>query len=463
MRAGLSVCAGLAISLALPIVASVFAQDFPRPDGGWGDRGRERFGRGEFRRGEFSRGDFPRGESSREGFRSGFGPPGGFSPGSMPSFPGGGFPQRGFYPGGPFPGGFPPGGFRPGGPPSAPPPTGSPATEGQQQYAQFESDLRHLDANRNGSIDPDEVTGNHKARFEAAMAKAGMPATTPVQIEPIRQRLASMLQAKPSPTSSSGPSVQTLTGSVPAVAGFGNGAGGSVAGFGAPTMASTTASSNRPSPTASTPSPTPPASAPPPSVPPVSGDPGDQRAREFAANILKRYDKNGNGVLEKDEWSGMRGDPNEIDRNKDGVITLDEMAERMLAFRRERGGGGPPGPPGTSGSPPTSTASTAGAAGAATGAGKRVWKFLSPQDRLPAGLPDWFRAKDVDGDGQVSMKEYSADWSGSAIAGFQKYDTNNDGLITPEECLTGSKVAGGESDDRSFRRRSFRRGPDDRG
>jgi len=52
---------------------------------------------------------------------------------------------------------------------------------------------------------------------------------------------------------------------------------------------------------------------------------------------------------------------------------------------------------------------------------------------MPSGLPSWFTSKDANGDAQVSMSEYSKSWNDRTAAEFQKYDRDNDGIITPEE------------------------------
>ena len=68
-------------------------------------------------------------------------------------------------------------------------------------------------------------------------------------------------------------------------------------------------------------------------------------------------------------------------------------------------------------------------------------RLLSPQERLPKGLPDWFLKKDVDGDGQVSMTEFSSEWNSEVLRDFVHYDLDNDGLITAPECLKTLKDA----------------------
>jgi hypothetical protein len=66
-------------------------------------------------------------------------------------------------------------------------------------------------------------------------------------------------------------------------------------------------------------------------------------------------------------------------------------------------------------------------------------RFLSPKERLPRGLPDWFSARDANGDGQVSMAEYSSTWSEVSAQEFRTYDLNGDGIVTPAEVLAKEK------------------------
>jgi hypothetical protein len=65
--------------------------------------------------------------------------------------------------------------------------------------------------------------------------------------------------------------------------------------------------------------------------------------------------------------------------------------------------------------------------------------MLPAIDRLPDGLPDWFARKDVNGDGQVTMSEYSSEWSAEKAREFTRYDLNGDGIVTPQECLQVEK------------------------
>ena len=126
---------------------------------------------------------------------------------------------------------------------------------------------------------------------------------------------------------------------------------------------------------------------------------------------MRQYDKNKNGVLDREEWAELSGPLREADRNGDGIITLDELIQKLL----EMNGQSPAGKP---------------ALGSTNG-----HRIPSAQERLPKGLPDWFYEKDLDKNGQVTMAEYCSPWSEDAAREFAKWDLNNDGIITPAEAL----------------------------
>jgi len=145
---------------------------------------------------------------------------------------------------------------------------------------------------------------------------------------------------------------------------------------------------------------------------------------------MRQYDKNKNGVLERDEASQLREGLRDADRDRDGRITMDELSAQLVEYSQRRGGGGGPGSDRVRGSGPGG------------GKGGDPWKssrFLTAQERLPAGVPPWFRDSDANQDGQVSMAEYAKDWSDAVVEKFVSYDLNNDGIITPAECLAVEK------------------------
>ncbi len=163
------------------------------------------------------------------------------------------------------------------------------------------------------------------------------------------------------------------------------------------------------------------------------GDDSD-KVRRYAEGLLRQYDSNRNGQLEKDEWSKMRGDYEKADANHDGVITLDELTERLKNYSRDEG----------SSSSNRSRSDSGGRSGYwnREGDSKNAeggMRFLTPLERLPKGLPTWFTRNDANQDGQISMAEYSTTYNETTAAEFMRLDHNGDGIITAEECLAGEK------------------------
>jgi hypothetical protein len=189
----------------------------------------------------------------------------------------------------------------------------------------------------------------------------------------------------------------------------------------------------------------------------------------FANSMMQRYDKDGSGVLEKSEWAGFRTDPSPGDTNKDGKLTKDELTKWMSSrFGQSRGGGdsgrgssdrgssGRGGSPQASGRGGSSQASGRGGRdrGSSQGGGRggsqdgrrggnsnsdtaESYRFKTLGERLPEGLPEWFKSNDGNGDGQIMMSEYAKNWNAQMLDSFDKFDFNADGVITPEECLDG--------------------------
>ena len=162
---------------------------------------------------------------------------------------------------------------------------------------------------------------------------------------------------------------------------------------------------------------------------------GDKKIDPRIRAIVRRNDRNHNGLLDKDEWGGLQGDTNKIDRNHDERITVDELvadaSERQRSWRQRSG-------PGMGGGfdPRDNNRYQEEDKEATTPENKlRSFRFLSARERLPAGLPGWFVERDSNGDGQVAMAEYASNWTASTVSEYRRYDKNGDGVIVPEECL----------------------------
>jgi Ca2+-binding EF-hand superfamily protein len=85
--------------------------------------------------------------------------------------------------------------------------------------------------------------------------------------------------------------------------------------------------------------------------------------------------------------------------------------------------------------PPTGPSTTE-----AKPAAKKLNRFPTGRERLPKGLPDWFLEKDKNGDGQITMAQFTDEWTPEKLAEFARYDLNHDGIITAAECLKVEKA-----------------------
>lgn len=179
-------------------------------------------------------------------------------------------------------------------------------------------------------------------------------------------------------------------------------------------------------------------------------------------------------MLEGDELKSLHGRAAESDLNHDGVITVNELVTHLSEQSpsvstapspspasdaatsggsestgdRERSGGfgfrhrdgDSSGTDRSKGDTDKALAGrvftgTAGGKAAASKEGdkRHSYRFTPATDRLPSGLPGWFKSRDANGDGEVSMAEYSSHWSPSLVDEFRRYDLNNDGIITGQE------------------------------
>jgi Ca2+-binding EF-hand superfamily protein len=220
-----------------------------------------------------------------------------------------------------------------------------------------------------------------------------------------------------------------------------------------------------------------------------SGSEDTSRMRRFAEGMIRQYDSNRNNQLERDEMQRMRPEHQAADANRDGIITVDELAAhlgRLAAGQQTAGGpGGFQGPGGFGGQGGFGAqggfagpggfggrGSERGGFGDRGGFGERggfgdrggfggrggfgeqgefggrgfgrgrgeeqatvnpSYRFLTPHDRLPQGMPSWFVEADADRDGQITMGEYATRWTDDLVKEFMDMDLNGDGIVTPNE------------------------------
>lgn len=176
---------------------------------------------------------------------------------------------------------------------------------------------------------------------------------------------------------------------------------------------------------------------------PPSGSSGsssgtNDQLRRYAEGLLRTFDKNKDGMLQRDEWKEMKSEHQGADSNGDGTITQDELTHRISTYS------------GSSSSNYSSSSNSGGSGNfgmkpwkkddkGTTAGAKKSYRSLTPTERLPKGMPSWFIKADADGDGQIMMAEYAASWTEAAAAEFAKYDLDGDGIVTPSECLAVEK------------------------
>lgn len=316
--------------------------------------------------------------------------------------------------------------------------TGNPEIDRRVQF--YEGLMRQMDTNQDGTVSKEEISQSRMGEYLVSRIKerAGVDVSGGFRIDELRQKVidyykqryggdsqnAQSSSGSQSSTTSSQPqqsfSILRLGPNV-TVPGFGTPTTSSpssptVPGFGSPTAGSgTPGTSSGTAPTTST------GSAPQGQVlalPPPQ--PLDERIRRYAEGLMRQYDENRSGKLEKNEWEKMRGsDWAKADKDGNSELTLQEIGEHLAA---QAGG-----------------SSSSSSSGKATPVSTKRFIQRSPWDRLPEGLPSWFKEKDRDRDGQVLMAEFTDKWTQDKLREFQKYDLNGDGVITPAECLKVGK------------------------
>jgi hypothetical protein len=193
-----------------------------------------------------------------------------------------------------------------------------------------------------------------------------------------------------------------------------------------------------------------------------------------ADRVIARFDRDGSGQLEQPEWpeaqAALSLELERLDADGDGAISALEVAEYIALFGRHRvlepvvrtRQAAPELPPLLN---PSTPGASVGGSSLQTDMGKSgqlsdsrqagrdpdLWsarqpakKFHVSPSRLPPGLPEWFSARDVDGDGQLDFAEFAPQGGQWAMEQFRRYDVNEDGLITPQEVLGAKHISGSD-------------------
>ncbi len=183
------------------------------------------------------------------------------------------------------------------------------------------------------------------------------------------------------------------------------------------------------------------------------------KVERYAARMLMLFDADQSGQLESAEWQQLRGDPQQIDRDGDDVITTGELVRHILNYGRSRRLGSrtaaddeaedgqrrasdavAPGQLPRDAGPQRPGEQRDEAVKDATAETKleqrrRNLKFYVRPERLPANVPSWFISRDEDGDAQLTLNEFTKDGAGQATE-FRRLDRNRDGLVTAAEVVS---------------------------
>jgi hypothetical protein len=173
---------------------------------------------------------------------------------------------------------------------------------------------------------------------------------------------------------------------------------------------------------------------------------------------FRRLDQNGNDLIDPDEWETLpppvrRAFENHADLSrpmKRGTFLEASSALRKEWTRRTPNGGDREGSRGESAE---GSSDSAGRHARSSSEGRErdtedhrpaesafyrknsrtVARTAISSVRINAKLPDDYRSRDTDGDGQIGLYE----WPRSDYAGFRRLDLNDDGFLTPRELLRG--------------------------
>ena len=197
------------------------------------------------------------------------------------------------------------------------------------------------------------------------------------------------------------------------------------------------------------------------------------KVTRYALSVIQRYDANGDGVLQRNEWEQMPGTPRAMDRNGDQQITLDELVWYFAHYGQGRTIHGTVL---VDLSDPyrfdrdnrqmfnplvqravTTTAPSTTEQGTEEDAmdelmrthdqpmDDEAFQKLVEERLLPAsrpyhvmpehlrGVPAWFLLLDRNGDGQISLSEFAPTLAPARVRLFRQLDKDGNGLIEPHE------------------------------
>ncbi len=128
----------------------------------------------------------------------------------------------------------------------------------------------------------------------------------------------------------------------------------------------------------------------------------DRNSQYLAASVFGRYDTNRDGRLTMMEARRSGVEIASVDQNRDGVIDRKELDQWLY---------------------------------------QEIKAVASSDSDV---LPSWFIERDLNGDSQVEMAEFTDEWDEETAERFTSFDANNDGIITADEAMVADAAGEGE-------------------
>ncbi len=154
------------------------------------------------------------------------------------------------------------------------------------------------------------------------------------------------------------------------------------------------------------------------------------RLRKWASDTMAKHDKSGNKILDGDELRTLGQSARSADINDDEKITLDELFQNSMSKTKGTTSNASTLPSKAAPKDDTKPSAKSLAKRKIVKSTRKSYRFKSTKERLSS----WrFASKDANGDGQVSMSEYARAWTDRVAAEFQRYDQDNDGMVTAAE------------------------------
>ncbi len=166
------------------------------------------------------------------------------------------------------------------------------------------------------------------------------------------------------------------------------------------------------------------------------------KVARYARRYVQARDKNGDGVLQAEEWNSQLSKLAHVDADANGELTWLEIASRITRYGQTRALR-----PWTAGDSSTAAANQnrsvqmVGSSEETSLVPQRQTRFYVPSNRLSSNLPKWFVDRDRDGDGQLTLREFAPNDGVGVVRQFREYDRNQDGVIVPRELLQKSETS----------------------